>query len=75
VWNVLNKLSFIIAFPFNDIVTYDVAEGKIIQLKCSDAYAKVSLRTGGEADHSPPSRAEVMDAWSFLFTPPHVCME
>jgi hypothetical protein len=25
---------------------------------------------GGEADHSPPSSAEVKDAWSYTSTPP-----
>jgi hypothetical protein len=27
-------------------------------------------RPGGEADHSPPSSAEVKNAWSYTFTPP-----
>jgi hypothetical protein len=28
---------------------------------------------GGKADHSPPSSAEVKNAWTFTFTPP-VCL-
>jgi hypothetical protein len=27
-------------------------------------------RPGREADHSPPSSAEVKNAWSYTFTPP-----
>jgi len=31
-------------------------------------------RPGREADHSPPSSAEVKNAWSYTSTPPHVFM-
>jgi hypothetical protein len=27
-----------------------------------------------ETDHSPPSRAQVKNAWSYIFTPPYVFM-
>jgi len=30
--------------------------------------------TSSEADHSSPSRAKVMKAWSYTFTPPYVIM-
>jgi hypothetical protein len=29
-------------------------------------------RPGNETDHSPPSGAEVKNAWSYTFTPPYV---
>jgi hypothetical protein len=32
-------------------------------------------RPGREADHSPPSSAEVKNAWSYTFTPPYVFMK
>jgi len=31
-------------------------------------------RPGHEADHSPPSSAEVINAWSYLSTPQYVIM-
>jgi hypothetical protein len=31
-------------------------------------------RTGREADHSPPSSAEIKNAWSYISPPPHVFM-
>jgi hypothetical protein len=31
-------------------------------------------KSGGEADHSPLSNAEVKKAWSFTSTPPYVCL-
>jgi hypothetical protein len=31
-------------------------------------------RLGREADHSPPSNAEVKNVWSYMYTPPiHLC--
>jgi hypothetical protein len=29
---------------------------------------------GRDDDHSPPSSEEVKNAWSFISSPPHVCM-
>jgi hypothetical protein len=31
-------------------------------------------RPGPEADHSPPSNAEIKNAWSYTFTPQYVFM-
>jgi hypothetical protein len=31
-------------------------------------------RTGREADHPPPSSAEVKNEWSYTSTPPHISM-
>jgi hypothetical protein len=39
------------------------------------ALSLVARRTGGEADRSPPSGAEVKNAWSCTFTLPLVFMK
>jgi hypothetical protein len=35
----------------------------------------VVKRPGHEADHSPPTRVEVKNTWTYTFTPPYVFME
>jgi len=33
-------------------------------------HVPLAFHSGREADHSPPSRAEVKNAWSYTCTPP-----
>jgi hypothetical protein len=59
----------------------DIAVDVRIILKCFPSYEVGSgalspgvKRLGHEDDHSPPSRAEVKNAWIYTFTPPYVSM-
>jgi hypothetical protein len=40
----------------------------------SEAVSSGIKRPGREADHSPPTSAEVKKTWIYTFTPPHVFM-